>query len=237
MRAVIRCGKRPFFAMHGITCYILRGRHGDLLIDTGLPLTWFAMSRWLAEFDVRYLLLTHAHYDHDSNAAKLQRTGVKILLHERDSTLRGAFLSQRQQATLPHYRLRTAVQAIGAAHLQSPPYTPDLLLTDDRDALRRLGLDADLIPLAGHTLGSVGVLAGGVLYCGDAFTALSGGPQIPPNVHDIDMECAALERILALRPRWLACGHGLPVRMAKAEPVIRAYLQMRSGTGCGHSAF
>lgn len=225
MRPVIHSGNRPFFAMNDITCYVLHGSRGDLLIDTGLPTTWRETARWLSGFSVKYVLLTHAHADHDWNAAKLQRMGAKILLHERDADLRGHFLSQRQRPTRPQYRLRTAVQAMGGAWMNAPHYEPDIWLGDDRDALRALGFDADLIALPGHTLGSVGLLHGQVLYCGDAFTGYRGAPLISPNVYDIDMMCASLEKILSLHPKWLACGHGLPVRTADAAPVIRAYLR------------
>ena len=49
---VIRNGKIRFFAQSDVTCYILRGRQGDLLIDTGLPQTFRAMrpiSGWTTE--------------------------------------------------------------------------------------------------------------------------------------------------------------------------------------------
>ena len=156
-------GKRPFFAAKDITCYILRGRHGDLLIDTGLPQTFCAMKKWLSEYDIRYVLLTHAHADHDWNAAKLQKAGAKILLSRFDYSLRQNFLSQPQQASLPQYRLRTAMQCIGGALVGSPRYQPDMLLRG-KDDLRQLGFDAELVMLPGHTLGSVGVLDGNVLY-------------------------------------------------------------------------
>ena len=34
----------------------------------------------------------------------------------------------------------------------------------------------------------------------------------------------SLQKILDISPKWLACGHGLPVRFADAKPVIQAYL-------------
>ena len=86
--AVIRNGRIRFFAQSDVTCYILRGRQGDLLIDTGLPQTFRAMRRWMDGFDVRYVLLTYAHPDHDWNAAKLQKRGMKLILSEKDRDLR-----------------------------------------------------------------------------------------------------------------------------------------------------
>lgn len=214
-----------YFAKSDITCYVLRGSQGDLLIDTGLPQTWRAMQRWLTQFDVRWVLLTHAHPDHDWNAAKLQRMGAKLILSERDRDLRQNFLSQRVHPTAPRYRLRNVMQCVGGAVLRSPHYEPDIWLKDsDSGLLRTLGLDAEIIPLPGHTLGSVGVLHGRTLLCGDAFTMLWKRPDITPHAHDIAAMQDSLRRMLALDVTRLCCGHGLPVSMTQARPVIEAYL-------------
>ena len=224
--AIIREGRISFYAASDVTCYLLHGINGDLLIDTGLPQTWRGMHKWLAGFNVRYVLLTHAHPDHDWNAAKLQREGAEILLSEKDNLLRRHFLLQKVQPTAPRYRLRNHIQCIGGALWKSPPYEPDFCLTEnDADALRIRGFDAEIIPLPGHTYGSVGVLSKGVLYCGDAFTMLWRKPDITPHAADPALMFRSLETILALSPRWLACGHGLPVRMRDAAPVIAAGLK------------
>jgi glyoxylase-like metal-dependent hydrolase (beta-lactamase superfamily II) len=221
---VIRNGRIRFFAQSDVTCYILRGRKGDLLIDTGLPQTFRAMRRWMDGFDVRYVLLTHAHPDHDWNAAKLQKRGMKLILSEKDRDLRQNFRSQPVLPTAPKYRLRNFMQNVGGAIVKSPRYAPDFWLDDGNpDMLRGLGFDADIIPLPGHTYGSVGVMSNGVLYCGDAFTMLWRKPDITPHAVSPALMRESLETVLRLEPKWLACGHGLPVRLRDAAPVIRAY--------------
>ena len=70
-----------------------------------------------------------------------------------------------------------------------------------------------------------GILCGDVLYCGDAFTAIFGKPDITPHAADLSLMRASLQKILECNPTWLACGHGFPLKMRDAEPVIRAYLQ------------
>ncbi len=215
-----------YFAKSDITCYVLRGSRGDLLIDTGLPQTWRAMQQWLRQFDVRWVLLTHAHADHDWNAARLQRMGAKLILSARDRDLRQHFLTQPVHPTAPQYRLRNAVQCVGGAVWRSPHYEPDIWLNEgDGGLLRTLGFDAEIIPLPGHTLGSVGVLHGRTLLCGDAFTMLWKRPDITPHAHDIAAMQDSLRRMLALNVTRLCCGHGLPVSMAQARPVIAEYLR------------
>ena len=98
-----RYGDMIFFAQGGITCYVIKGKNGDLLIDTGMPHTWEGLRRFTENHDIRHVLLTHAHADHDWNVTKLQKLGADILLNERDRTLRQNFLSQRVKPTMPKY--------------------------------------------------------------------------------------------------------------------------------------
>ena len=214
-----------FYAQNSITCYVIRGENGDLLIDTGMPQTWGGLHKWLERYDIRYVLLTHAHADHDWNAAKLQRTGAKILLSEYDKDLRQNFLSQRVKPTMPKYTFRNYTQWINGSLFNSPHYDADICFgRNDRGLLRTLGFDADIVPLPGHTYGSVGVYSRGVLYCGDAFTALWKRPDITPHAVSPKLMKRSLERIVKLSPEWLACGHGLPLRFESALPVIMGYM-------------
>lgn len=216
-----------------VTCYVIKGNDGDMLIDTG----FFCCDRlmeWLGQYNIRHILLTHAHTDHDRNAAKLRRaTGARIILSEKDVPLIGNYGSQPVKAALPAYRLRNIQQNVcGKMKIFSTkPYRPDIVLSaSDTGMLRKLGYDADIIPLPGHTLGSVGVLSEGVLYCGDAFTAIWGKPDITPHAFSLKAMRQSLKRILKLSPEWLATGHGLPVPMKTARPVIIKYLTERRQT-------
>ena len=214
-----------YYAQSDVTCYVLPGEHGDILIDTGMPQVWHGLHEWLKEYDIRYVLLTHAHADHDWNVAKLQQMGARILLDMRDKTLRQNYMSQRVKPTLPKYRFRNYTQWMNGSLFKSPRYNADIYFDGkDRSLLRKLGFDADIIQLPGHTYGSVGVYSKNVLYCGDAFTALWKRPDITPHAVSPRLMRKSLERIVRLSPEWLACGHGLPIRFEKALPVIAEYL-------------
>lgn len=227
-RTIIRSGRINFFAASDITCYVLRGADGDLLIDTGLPQTWKPMQRWLAGFNIRWVFLTHAHPDHDWNAAKLQRAGAKLLLSRLDKDLRRNFLSQRVMPTSKRYALRNVLQCISGGLVKSPPYDADIYFGEqDTALLRDLGFDAEIVPLPGHTYGSAGILSKGVLYCGDAFTMIFGRPELTPHAVSPQTAQDSLRVIEKLHPEWLACGHGLPVRFRDAEQAIQEALAYR----------
>lgn len=221
-----KCGDIIFYAQCDITCYVLKGEKGDLLIDTGMPQVWGGLRSWLGRYDIRHVLLTHAHADHDWNAAKLRKSGKMLLLSEKDRTLRQNYLSQRVMPTLPKYRFRNYTQWINGSIFRSPAYDADIYFTGkDRSLLRKLGYDAEIIPLPGHTFGSVGVYSRGVLYCGDAFTGLWKRPDITPHAVSPKLMRKSLERIVRLSPQWLACGHGIPMKYDEAYPVIENYLR------------
>lgn len=222
---IIRTGMVELFAQADITCYILRGAKGDMLIDTGMPHIWHDLQKWLCAFEIKHVFLTHAHADHDWNAAKLQKAGAKILLSEKDLTLRRNFMSQPVKPTSPKYRFRNYTQLINGTLFKSPPYEPDIIISgEDTSLLEKLGYTAQIVPLPGHTYGSLGILSGDVLYCGDAFTMFRRKPDITPHAVSIELMCRSLETILALSPKLLCCGHGLPVPMKHARPVMEEYL-------------
>lgn len=209
----------------GTTCYLLSSGSCYLLIDTGLFGNMKKFNKWLNGRKVGYVFLTHGHADHDWNAKAFQERGAKIILPEKDKDLPRHFMSQPVQATMPKYRFRNFTQHVNGSVFKTHKYIPDILLGNDKDYLKTLGFDAVIIPLPGHTYGSVGILNGDVLYCGDAFTALWGRPDITPHAVSIEQMKESLRTILELNPKWLACGHGLPVLMEDAVPVIREYLE------------
>lgn len=224
--AIIRSGHIHFYADFTVTCYILRGEKSDLLIDTGFIGIWPGLLCWLRNYQVSHVLLTHAHMDHDWNAKRMQEESAQILLSIHDRELRNNFSIQPVHAVFPKEKQRVRMQNFGASFMKSRSYEPDIWIHDDQpELLKTLGFDAELIPLPGHTLGSVGVLSGDVLYCGDAFTMLNGVPEIPPTAFSPVLMARSLETILKLPVKWLACGHGLPVKMRDARPVIIRYLK------------
>ena len=213
------------FANLGASCYVIKGRNGDLLIDTGFYFTWKKLQKWLSNYQIKHVFLTHAHADHDWNAARMQQNGAQILLHIDDKNLRQAFSAQPVSAIFPKEKVRVAIQKIGTGFLKSTPYEPEIYIkNEDTAVLKTLGYDAEIVMLPGHTLGSMGVLHHDVLYCGDAFTMIHNCPEIAPTGVSIQKMRNSLQRILNINPSWLACGHGAPVRMREARPVIEAFL-------------
>ncbi len=219
------CGNITYHSFRGTTIYILHGKNGDMLIDTGLFHIKRALKKWADRYDIKYIFITHAHADHDWNAkAFKKRFGAKLILNKKDLALRRDFIPMFP--TRRKYRFKCSYLNITGRLFHSPFYKPDIVIDHGgTDFPEKLGFDAKLVFLPGHTKGMTGILSGDTLYCGDAFTALFYEPEIPPYAMDIEVMKKTLKRIASLDIKWLACGHGLPVKMSDARKVIADYLR------------
>lgn len=82
----------------GLGAYLITTDDGHVLIDGGLPETARQIEAGITRLgyrleDVKYLLNTHAHFDHSGGLAELkQKSGAMLLAHEGDvSALEGGF--------------------------------------------------------------------------------------------------------------------------------------------------
>lgn len=219
-----KCGDITYHSFRGTTIYIIHGKNGDMMVDTGLFHVRRAVCKWAKRFNVKYIFITHAHADHDWNAGRFKKAfGARLLLNKKDFGLRSNFKTMK--ATRPKYRFKCFQLNINGKLFPSPRYKVDIPIKSEGSALlKRLGFEGEFVFLPGHTDGMTALLCGDTLYCGDAFTALFCEPEIPPYAIDIDGMKKSLKKILEINPKWLACGHGLPVKMSDARKVIIKYL-------------
>ena len=194
--------------------YALHGEQGDMLIDTGNEAMVHQLDDWIKEtnLNVRWAFLTHGHFDHTWNCRFLkEKYGTQIILHEKDRELLA--LGEIRRLYASKYCNEAITEESNAISDMYAPYAPfckvDYYINnEDTGFLRTLGFDADIVMLPGHTRGSVGVMQGKVLYCGDAcasingqyFTALFG--EEPESIFPSE------EKIFEMDPMIIAPGHG-----------------------------
>ena len=53
--------------------YIIKGENGDILIDTGFIGIKKQLKKWLDNFNVKLVILTHAHVDHIWNTSYIKK--------------------------------------------------------------------------------------------------------------------------------------------------------------------
>jgi glyoxylase-like metal-dependent hydrolase (beta-lactamase superfamily II) len=185
----------------GTNAYLLEGEV-KILVDSGIDSeenrrfirkTLEKLGAW----DLDTILLTHGHLDHFSLGTYLQReTGAALMVHEADSEMLADYSSHYSRLFEETYE-----------HAVEGGFDPSLLgearikLTTAASILSRpavyetfteislAGGAVRTIRLPGHTDGSVGVVAGEGVFCGDA--AIEGSTA----VRDLKEEFNSLEKL------------------------------------------
>ena len=121
-------------------CYILHGENGDLLIDTGHFLCKAAVEKFFLEHNVKWIFLTHGHFDHVWNAARLkEKYGCKVILHEKDKELYEENKYIPLYPTRKRFKIRTIAANALLKRFKPPVCKVDYYLTDeDTDFLRTI---------------------------------------------------------------------------------------------------
>ncbi|MCS7275598.1 MAG: MBL fold metallo-hydrolase [Dehalococcoidia bacterium] len=171
--------------------------------------------RGLPGLRLRYIVLTHHHFDHASGAARLaEATGAQVLLHPDEAPfLRDWEADAPQDLEAPEgqeewarrareFRQEAARAAQGAAFLA------------DGDVLRVGSLTLQAVHTPGHTMGSLCLLLReeGVLFTGDTALGLGTVAVSPPPHGDMALYLQSLERLKGLGASLMLPGHGPPVK-------------------------
>jgi glyoxylase-like metal-dependent hydrolase (beta-lactamase superfamily II) len=199
-----------------VNCYLIQTTAGHVLIDTGgsnarKELHGELESAGCRPGSLELVILTHGDFDHIGNAAYLRSAfAARIAMHRDDSGMaeRGDMFINRRKPNILIRALLPVFSGFGT----SERFTPDVLLDDGYD-LSRLGLDAKVIALPGHSKGSIGILtAGGELFCGDLFENTKG-PALNSLMDDPTAAHASLANLEDLMIRTVYPGHGQPFAM------------------------
>ncbi len=192
--------------------YVLRGKYGDLLIDTGSIHNTRQIDRWIRSngFSIKWVFLTHGHFDHSWSARFLkEKYGAKIIMHECDREILGSKVIRPLTSTSEKGRNMAILGNKAMQVNTAPPCDVDIYLTDrDTDALHKLGFDEEVVMLHGHTLGSMGILQGRVLYAGDAISAKKGEYYTAFIGEDVKEIYRSELKIFGINPLIIAPGHG-----------------------------
>lgn len=69
-------------------CYIVESGGNAILVDTGSGECYTAVAEECRKYDLRLIVLTHVHFDHAENAARLSKEfDVPVDFHKADEEL------------------------------------------------------------------------------------------------------------------------------------------------------
>jgi len=226
--------------------YLIRGRDGNLLVDSGnwtIPEHNNGMGDFLVDLldkekkPLKYIFITHFHYDHVGNAAMLKkRYGAQVVCHPHDRPIieDPMIVTRRENITrfgiTPEAMLEDFNLEPGESFGLSDP---DIVrkywnfpvevdhAVNDGDILDLGDIELEVVHLPGHCPGHVGLWnpATRTLYPGDLLHYPT--PLGPYPIGDAKAHSRSIQRCLDLKPDLLLEGHGLS---AYSQPSSRRRL-------------
>lgn len=203
-----------------VNAYLADDGRQLVVVDTGLPGVAPQIEAAIREIgrkpaDVRSIIVTHGHPDHDGSAAALRRlTGAAIHMHEEDAGLLRKGIGLRPMTPSP------GIPGIIYRLFIHPPSTVEATevegrLTDGGEAPGGF----QVVHIPGHCAGQVALYRasnGGLLIAADA-ASNQMGLGLAPAYENLETGKRSLAKLAALDFEVAVFGHGNPILKGAAQ--------------------
>lgn len=186
--------------------YVIKGKNGDVLIDTGFIGMKRALKRWLDKFNIKLVILTHAHVDHTWNAAYIKNLYKCKLALSKDDIENIDNRNIKSTPSTNKHKNWTKLMNFGMKKFIPQKYKIDMKLNNNQ-IIKKYGLDLKIVSLPGHTDGSIGVLYKDYLFAGDALVNRKKQPQIAYQNQHNKKALSSYQKIMELAPKIIFVGH------------------------------
>jgi ribonuclease/clavin/mitogillin len=171
------------------------------------------MLRELGAAALKYIIITHHHYDHASGAHRLREaTGGRIAVHRDEEALLLNPHEETGDFEIPEEQ-KEARERAKKWREEAAKAVPDVRVADG-DVLAVGALRLRCVHAPGHTAGHLCLLLEGdnVLFAGDNVLGVGTAAIAPPPHGDMALYVASLRKMQALEAALLAPGHGPAVK-------------------------
>ena len=198
--------------------YFIRTDPFLMLVDTGTKSSFKQLTKNLdsllgAHERPEALVLTHSHYDHCQNAARLKETyQCKIVMGAEEASYSTQGFTPLPGGTfwLTHW-LTVFGNKIGPSKFGYEAFTPDLLIRDDQPVDEKAP-NIRAIKTQGHTRGSISLIIDQeVAIVGDAMFGIFGNSIYPPFADDKQAIATSWSKLFQTGCRMYLPGHGRPI--------------------------
>lgn len=205
--------------------FLLSDNDKRILIDGSPGYKWNNLKSSLKENKIEnidYLILTHTHYDHAENAARIKREyGAKIIVNEKE-----AVSLERGENILPQGTMffsRFIINHIAPLVYERFNYEgccPDIIVGQHFD-LKEIGFNGYILHTPGHSAGSQSIIIDDeIALTGDAMFGIFPGSIFPPFADDENEMIKSWGKLIETNCETFVPSHGTP---NSRELVIREY--------------
>ena len=204
--------------------YLLSNGESFVLIDNGRLADRKLLLKNLIEIignwkDLKYLLLTHSHFDHCSNTAYIKdKSGASLIVHKNESKYLQNGFTPLPKGTLFFTRLLSLLPKPFKNSIASyPPVVPDTEITQTY-RIPDENWDIILLPTPGHTEGSLSIIVNDeIALVGDLLFGVQNQKIFPPFANNPQRLLKSWELLLETECEWFFPGHGKPVTRSRLE--------------------
>lgn len=208
--------------MFHTNCYLIGDEQAGegILFDPGASITKLLAFIEENGLKIRYIVLTHAHFDHAMAASAIQKaTGAQVLIHEKDAPL----LSPDNPEVNRKNYLREVISKGNVRDYTYEAPQVDRLLKDG-DTIEVGALTFKVLHTPGHTGGSCVFICGDVMVSGDTLFRDACGRWDMTSGSEEDM-MRSLARLHNLEGDYrVFSGHGAPTTL-EAERQNNIYMR------------
>ena len=200
--------------------YVIKGKDGDILIDTGFIGMRKGLKKWLDRFNIKLIILTHAHVDHVWNVDYLKKLyGCDVAIGKLDvENLDNTKIDNSPKNRF--FKGWAKLMKWGMNRFVPKRFDIDMYLEDNQN-LNKFDLDLKIVNWSGHTDGSIGILYNDYLFAGDALVYRGKYATAAYQNQDNENALKSVEKIIKMNPKLIFVGHD---KMFTVDKIRRAII-------------
>lgn len=194
--------------------FLLTNGQSNILVDTSPQFMWKILKQKLETLridKIDLLILTHSHFDHAANAARIkEKYHAQVIIHQSEVQYLATGNNILPTGTNPITKFLVKVFAKQfKSYALYQPCGSDITVDKNYD-LRKYGFNAYLMHTPGHTLGSISLIVDNeIALVGDTMFGIFWWSVFPPFASDQNQLIKSWAALLETKCKIFIPSHGL----------------------------